>query len=66
MSSVNIQIDPEKWIKECDYLYIITKDKVHLQQKMEIQRMLVEAHVEELRLELEKLKLKLGAKHGDA
>ena len=47
-------------------MYLTTNDKVHLQQKMEIQRMLVEAHVEELRLELEKLKLKLGAKHGDA
>ena len=60
------QINPEKWIQHCDTMYLTTGDKVHLQQKMEIQRMLVEAHVEELRLELEKLKLELGTKHGDA
>lgn len=59
-NSKGLQVDPEKWIKDCDYLYIITKDVVHLQQKMEIQRMIIDAHVEELKLEIEKLKNKTG------
>ena len=65
MFSVDAQINPEKWIKDCDYLYIITKDKVHLQQKMEIQRMLIEAHVEALKFELEKLKQSQEAKDAE-
>ena len=50
------QIDPEKWIDECRFLYLTTGDKVHLQQQMELQRLLIEAHVEELKLEIKKLK----------
>jgi len=56
MPSSNIQINPEKWIQDCDIMYLTTGDEVHLQQKMEIQRILVEAHIEELKLEIEKLK----------
>jgi len=52
------QIDPEKWIDECKYLYVITRDKVHLQHQMELQRLLIEAHIEELKLEIEKLRMK--------
>lgn len=33
-------------------------DNVHLQHQMELQRMLVEAHIEELKLEIEKLRRK--------
>ena len=50
------QIDPEKWLDECRLLYLTTGDKVHLQHQMELQRLLVEAHIEELKLEIEKLK----------
>lgn len=50
------EIDPQKWLEECRYLYLITHDNVHLQHQMELQRMLIEAHIEELKLEIEKLK----------
>ena len=52
------EIDPQEWLEECKYLYIITHDNVHLEHQMELQRMLIEAHVEELKLEIEKLKVK--------
>ena len=52
------EIDPYEWLEECKYLYLITHDNVHLQHQMELQRMLVEAHIEELKLEIEKLKVK--------
>ena len=52
------EIDPQQWLDECKYLYLITHDNVHLQHQMELQRMLVEAHVEELKLEIEKLRMK--------
>ena len=52
------EIDPQEWLDECRNLYLITGDEVHLQHQMELQRMLVEAHVEELKLEIEKLRMK--------
>jgi hypothetical protein len=52
------EIDPQEWLDECKYLYLITHDNVHLQHQMELQRMLVEAHIEELKLEIEKLRMK--------
>lgn len=52
------EIDPQKWLEECKYLYLITHDKVHLKHQLELQRMLIEAHVEELKLEIEKLRMK--------
>ena len=52
------EIDPQKWLEECRCLYLITHDNVHLKHQMELQRMLVEAHIEELKLEIEKLRMK--------
>ena len=52
------EIDPQEWLDECRNLYLTTGDNVHLQHQMELQRMLVEAHVEELKLEIEKLRMK--------
>ena len=51
------ETDPQKWLDECKYLYLITHDNVHLQHQMELQRLLIDAHVEELKLEIEKLKV---------
>lgn len=52
------EINPQEWLDECRNLYLTTGDKVHLQHQMELQRMLIEAHVEELKLEIEKLRMK--------
>ena len=52
------EIDPQEWLDECRNLYLTTGDKVHLQHQMKLQRMLIEAHVEELKLEIEKLRMK--------
>ncbi len=52
------EIDPQKWLEECKYLYLITHDNVHLKHQMELQRMLIESHIEELKLEIEKLRMK--------
>ena len=64
MPNSNIQINPENWIRDCDIMYLTTGDKVHLQQKLEIQRILVEAHIEELKLEIETLKGKRSEQYG--
>ena len=52
------EIDPQEWLDECKLLYLTTGDKVHLQHQIELQRMLIEAHIEELKLEIEKLRMK--------
>ena len=52
------EIDPQEWLDECKFLYLTTGDEVHLQHQLELQRMLVEAHIEELKLEIEKLRMK--------
>lgn len=52
------EIDPQEWLDECRNLYLTTGDKVHLQHQIELQRMLIEAHIEELKLEIEKLRMK--------
>lgn len=52
------EIDPQEWLDECRNLYLTTGDNVHLQHQMELQSMLIEAHIEELKLEIEKLRMK--------
>ena len=52
------EIDPQEWLDECKLLYLTTGDNVHLQHQMELQRMLVEAHVEELKKKKKKLRMK--------
>lgn len=52
------EIDPQEWLDECKFLYLTTGDEVHLQHQLELQRMLIEAHIEELKLEIEKLRMK--------
>jgi len=52
------EIDPQEWLDECKFLYLTTGDEVHLQHQSELQRMLIEAHIEELKLEIEKLRMK--------